>query len=192
MARMTRRFVTLACMLSLLIGLVTSVLWVRSYWRCDEWMWVGRPGIFTVVSRPGRLILHGDDEDHLTIDQPPLAPGFAHRVADPKTAVQSPVESDPDWRLAGFAWTHFKSDDFLGTHVWGLQIPQPALVCGFLVLPMAVVLKRFRRDKYRRQKGLCIYCGYDLRASVERCPECGRAVTCGSANEARRGGSLLE
>jgi hypothetical protein len=40
------------------------------------------------------------------------------------------------------------------------------------VLP-AVWLRSALRDGHRRRAKLCINCGYDLRATPERCPECG-------------------
>ncbi len=43
--------------------------------------------------------------------------------------------------------------------------------------PMIVLL--FLRPRHRRERGeespYCLHCGYDLRASKERCPECGEA-----------------
>jgi hypothetical protein len=45
----------------------------------------------------------------------------------------------------------------------------PVLVFG--VLPARRVLRR-RRDRNRRRAGHCPACGYDLRATPGRCPEC--------------------
>ena len=49
-----------------------------------------------------------------------------------------------------------------------------AILAGIFVLP-AVAYPRLRRKKIQRfrvSRGLCLNCGYDLRESSERCPEC--------------------
>jgi len=49
------------------------------------------------------------------------------------------------------------------------------------IVPGAILLWRERRRRAGIAKGLCAKCGYDLRASKERCPECGTAIPSDSA-----------
>lgn len=55
---------------------------------------------------------------------------------------------------------------------WALTVPH-WLLATLLAIPPAVSLARAMRRFRRRRAGLCVCCGYDLRASPERCPECG-------------------
>jgi hypothetical protein len=45
------------------------------------------------------------------------------------------------------------------------------------LLPLAWPLFAWRRARCRRRMNMCVACGYDLRATVQRCPECGFAIT---------------
>lgn len=61
---------------------------------------------------------------------------------------------------------------FIGRAVW---LPYWVPAAGLAILPASAatrVAKR-RREARRRKKGLCPGCGYDLRGTPERCPECG-------------------
>lgn len=51
-----------------------------------------------------------------------------------------------------------------------------AILLGFLPLWWVKSFRRDRRRSKRRDAGQCLACGYDLRESPERCPECGAAV----------------
>jgi rubrerythrin len=57
-------------------------------------------------------------------------------------------------------------------------IAWPVFAAGTLVLPLGWLvgaLLSLRQAWLRRHEFLCVSCGYDLRATPERCPECGAA-----------------
>jgi hypothetical protein len=63
-----------------------------------------------------------------------------------------------------------------GSQVTHSQGPRMALVALALAMPgLLIGLHRGRRKL--RPAGLCRRCGYDLRATPERCPECGTRAT---------------
>ena len=57
-----------------------------------------------------------------------------------------------------------------------ISVPHWAAVVAMLLPACLYTLGQFIRLR-RTRVGLCQRCGYDLRASPERCPECGAAVT---------------
>jgi hypothetical protein len=65
--------------------------------------------------------------------------------------------------IYGVSWTGFTIP------LWKLVIIFCLYPCGRL-FDMALSA---RRDRQKRRQGFCAICGYDLRATPDRCPECG-------------------
>jgi hypothetical protein len=66
------------------------------------------------------------------------------------------------------------------TRYYGIRMPYWLIMALFL-LPAAAWLHRHVRRRYRLRHGLCLSCGYDLRESPAKCPECGAKVEKGGA-----------
>ncbi len=68
---------------------------------------------------------------------------------------------------------------------WYILIPLwiPALLF-VLVWGFGFLLPTLRRRK-RESLGLCLYCGYDLRGSINKCPECGSEFSSLRVQESR-------
>lgn len=66
--------------------------------------------------------------------------------------------------LAKPSWQYHWALDWIWNAVW-------ILLSLFVILQLG----RFQRLD-RHKKGVCLKCGYDLRASKDRCPECGTPI----------------
>ena len=105
------------------------------------------------------------------------------RSVDPRWWVVSCRGTLTLCRQNGRDWgKEFGSVEGLGFHfgglkgphgsLWNLAVPYWFLVSATL-LPPAAHLARLRRLRRLHRPGLCERCGYDLRATPGRCPECG-------------------
>jgi hypothetical protein len=85
----------------------------------------------------------------------------------------------------GFAWLHEETDYFVDFAGSTRMLPGHknsrllALPWWFLTLLFAIAPSRALRRAFRTRHpaGHCPKCGYDLRATPDRCPECGTAST---------------
>jgi len=86
--------------------------------------------------------------------------------------------SPPGGELGGIlGWLGFGDTETQYASGWRssyryVSVPLWFIALAALMLPFARVQRAIRTGR-RRNRGLCLRCGYDLRGSGERCPECG-------------------
>src|SRR5437773_5733134 len=83
-----------------------------------------------------------------------------------------PESSSHSGRFAGIEWLTGEQPpyNFIDPGRRMIIVLPPWLPCGFAAVGLLLPLLR------RRTHGRCSNCGYDLRATPERCPECGTPV----------------
>jgi hypothetical protein len=70
------------------------------------------------------------------------------------------------WNVLGFKQFSGPTHTSISLPYWSLALP----TAGAPIARAAAIARRRRRIK----AGLCAQCGYDLRATPDRCPECGQ------------------
>jgi hypothetical protein len=76
---------------------------------------------------------------------------------------------------AGFRVKHshtYYGATAITNEMFSLAFPLWVVVAAGAAMPVTVMMRR-RAVRRRARFGLCPRCGYDLRATPERCPECG-------------------
>jgi len=158
---------------SLVLCGAVGALWVRSYWMSDALSW-RRP------VTPRDLDWRGSIELRKTIQtwRGGLLYATDNMVWLPELdALQYdsfPVTGAPtpeDWEFCGFAHSRFGGGQYATPETDRRRIPFYAFVLLTAALPAARLAARLRRA--RRSAGTCGRCAYDLRATPDRCPECG-------------------
>ena len=185
---MTRRLLSLLTALSLLLCVAAAAMWVRSYWVSENWRWDndGKGIERSLYSMRGQLSFYRASYDPVAMASvagrpaaPPDTPvHFVYRRFANSASLAGRVQvllSNPSGRAYGprygLALFLFWPDGY-GIHHVEVMAPY-WLVTLPLAAPPLLWLRSRRKRRGRMRGRVCIRCGYDLRATPERCPECG-------------------
>ena len=171
---MLRRLFTILSALSLILCLAAASLWVRGWFVTDRWLFVGESWVTGLASPKNGVVFSWQRSsdmssrllrgfDHVT-DRPAQGAAWWNMADD--FAVHETL-SHYSWGGGGFGYSLWKDDSSrdLLLPLW--------FVCAISgAMPTAWLIGGLRR-RGRRRGGYCLNCGYDLRATPVRCPECG-------------------
>jgi hypothetical protein len=166
--RILRIFFTILC---LILFIATAAGWFRSQTNLDEFN-MYRPYFYrSIWSVDGRIYLHLWSARQQYWGESSISFGGG--------------------RLTSLKYGHVPFSHQLGPFAYGrANATNPAFVIAtghtimfphwllllLFALPPALSYRRFRRQRFRAANALSLRCGYDIRATPTRCPECGYGI----------------
>jgi hypothetical protein len=151
--------------LSLVICVAAAAFWVRSYWFSEAWSVWHKDLTLDAGTLRGTFVFKWTRQPDA---------GYAtglHSSYLAGSPVDPPRVLTPDqWRWHGFEFSRDAEPLLSFTEVF-VMMPPVAIVFLSGLLPL---IRIFAHHFHRKNvAGHCAACGYDLRATRDRCPECG-------------------
>jgi hypothetical protein len=186
---MLRRLFILLSLISLILCLALIALCLRGFWRHDFFEYsdggvrdhTGVRASGFVSGWTGTSVTLASVTAHSPASLPYVSPQGFHWTSGPRLSRM--YFSERRWLGFGLPRTDNWVDPLLGTtnSRSTVLIPYWFLILLTSILPalfaiFAIRTHRARVREKRSRLGLCQTCGYDLRASKDRCPECGSPI----------------
>jgi hypothetical protein len=181
--RLVRHLFTVGCVLSLLLGVAICIIWFRSYRMSEQINWSNDRGWRAIRSAEGSIVISMLIADWS--NRPDLFHGPQYETDLPNPPFNYLMllggnwdDRNFNWEWHGLSWHHKRNTRQQTMHAQAF-IPCWSVVALTMLPPLAWSGARLRsRARRRRLKlmKLCASCGYDLRATPDRCPECGTQV----------------
>jgi hypothetical protein len=169
-----RRIFNAIAVVSALLCVATVALWIQSCFIHEKIVWHSGSNTWGVVNCDGRLQLK-------KMETRSVPSGYQRWDGSMRGNWEGDGDVIEERRAFGIGW-HRGGVPFQGSTVappprFSFQYESLALPYWFITLAFAVVPARSSLRAARRawltRHGRCGDCGYDLRATPERCPECG-------------------